>query len=263
MGAYFYKMKMQVIVNLTYRFEVFASIGARMVLMVTMIFLWKLTFSQNSTIQDLSQAQMITYSVLAVCLSSAFQCGIQNTIRDGIRDGGIAVDLLRPYHPIVSYFAQDMGSVVTAVVNKALPLLILGQLFFGVTPPASVPAFLLFAGSSVLSLIILWLLSALVGMLSFWMMELGNMGVVKDTIVSILSGSMIPLWFFPEHVQKILYFLPFPYTYQTPIGLYIGKISILEGFVQMRIQLVWIAVLLLCTVLMWNRAKKNILIQGG
>ncbi|WP_234121089.1 ABC transporter permease [Clostridium hydrogenum] len=263
MEAYLYKLKMQIIVNITYRFEVFATIATRFILMVSTVFLWKCTYAGNKEMLGLSKSQMITYSVLSVFLSSVFQCNVQNTIRDGVRQGKIAVDLLRPYNIIVAFFAQDLGDVFASILNKALPLLFLGMIFFGVNAPVSSSAFVLFVISSVLGFMILWFISALVGMFSFWTLELGNMGVVKDIIVSILSGSLIPLWFFPNDVQKVLAFMPFQYTYQTPMGLYIGKITINDGLLQIGIQIIWILLLGVITSFVWCKAKNNILIQGG
>jgi ABC-2 type transport system permease protein len=263
MRAYIYKLKMQMIVNITYRFEVFATIATRFILMVSTVFLWKCTYAGNDKMLGLSRSQMITYAVLSVFLSAIFQCNVQNTILNGIRKGDIAVDLLRPYNIMAAFFAQDMGDVLINIFNKALPLLVLGMIFFGVNAPASLSAFALFLISSVFGLMILWFISALVGMLSFWTLELGNMGVVKDTIVSILSGSLIPLWFFPRGVQKVLAFMPFQYSYQTPMGLYIGKINTTNGLFQICIQLVWIALLGILTSFVWHKAKNNVLVQGG
>jgi ABC-type uncharacterized transport system permease subunit len=51
------------------------------------------------------------------------------------------------------------------------------------------------------------LLSALTGMITFWAMYLGRLGVVKDVLVNILSGMLIPIWFFPPFSAGR--FLPF------------------------------------------------------
>jgi ABC-2 type transport system permease protein len=115
----------------------------------------------------------------------------------------------------------------------------------------------------VLSYAILWLLSAIVGLVAFWAMELGNMGMVKDSIVRILSGSIIPLWFFPSSIQTISKFLPFQYTYQTPLAIYIGEIRTVDALKAMGIQFVWIAALYVLLYVVWNKAKKKTLIQGG
>ncbi len=107
------------------------------------------------------------------------------------------------------------------------------------------------------------MLSAIVGLIAFWAMELGNFGMVKDSIVRILSGSVVPLWFFPDSVQTISKFLPFQYTYQTPLAIYIGAIDPLDAAGVMGIQLVWIAVLYAVLYVVWSKAKKKTLIQGG
>jgi ABC-2 type transport system permease protein len=263
LNAYLYKAKMKMLVSISYKFEVFATIITRFVLMMTSIFLWQCVYKGRSTIDGLAQNQMITYSILSICLAAFFRCGVQDTISRGVRNGNIAIDFLRPYQLLGAFFAEDIGEIIISVFNRALPLLLLGWLFFGLDAPVGGLPFLLFLSSAVLGLLILWFLSALIGMFSFWTMELGNMGVVKDTIVSILSGSMIPIWFFPEGVQKVLAYLPFQYTYQTPLGLYIGKITVAEGFRQMLIQLVWIVILGSLTILAWNHAKRNVMIQGG
>ncbi len=153
--------------------------------------------------------------------------------------------------------------MMSSVVNKVLPLFLLASIFFQVPLPISFTSFLLFMPSCVLSYAILWLLSAIIGLVSFWVMELGNLGMAKDSIVRILSGSIIPLWFFPSSVQTISKFLPFQYTYQTPLAIYIGEISLIDAWKSMGIQFVWIAVLFGFLYVIWNNAKKKTLIQGG
>lgn len=65
MEAYLYKLKMQMIVNITYRFEVFAVIATRFILMVTTVFLWNCAYAGNNEMLGLSKPQMITYAVLS------------------------------------------------------------------------------------------------------------------------------------------------------------------------------------------------------
>jgi ABC-2 type transport system permease protein len=123
--------------------------------------------------------------------------------------------------------------------------------------------FLLFIPSCLLSYGILWLLSALVGLIAFWVMELGNMGIVKDSIVRVLSGSIVPLWFFPESVQNVSKFLPFQYTFQTPLGIYIGETGPAAALSSMAVQAVWIGILFLLLAAFWKKTKTKTLIQGG
>ena len=261
--AYLYKLKLQIQVYLTYRFEVFASIVTHFILILANVFLWNCVYSDQKSISGVGREQMITYSVLSACLGVMYHCGIQNSLNKDVREGNIALMLMKPVHLLGAYFAEDIGTIVVKTVSVSLPIFILGLLFLPVQLPVSFWILPLVLISYLSGFLILWLLSALVGMFTFVTMELGNMGVVKNTIVAILSGSMIPLWFFPAKAEKILMMTPFPYTYQLPLGLYIGKIEAQEGLRQICIQMIWLFLLGGCVALAWRKAKNRVLIQGG
>lgn len=206
--AYWYITKMRILTTLAYRFEVFAAIGTHFILMIASIFLWRAAYGGIDQVSEFKLEDLITYSVISIMLSSIFVHDVQNIIYSKIREGQIVTDFYRPISLLGSYLADDIGSMLSAVVNKALPLFLFAAIFFDAPLPSSTLDFLLFIPSCILSYSILWLMSALVGLIAFWVMELGNMGIVKDSIVVILSGSMVPLWFFPDSVQTVSRFLP-------------------------------------------------------
>jgi len=261
--AYWYMTKMRVLTNLAYRFEVFASIGSNLILMVASVFLWHAAYGGIGQVNELGLSDLVTYTIVSILLASVFVCDVQNTIYYKIREGQIVTDFYRPIPLLACYLADDLGSVLSSLVNKVLPLFLFAWLFFGAPLPDSLTAFLLFVPSTLLSYAILWLLSAVVGLVAFWVMELGNMGMVKDAIVRVLSGSLVPLWFFPESVQTVSKYLPFQYTYQTPIGIYIGATGSTEALQAMLVQAIWVVVLFALLVLFWNKTKTKTLIQGG
>ncbi|MBJ6363695.1 ABC transporter permease [Paenibacillus sp. GCM10012307] len=262
--AYWYITKMRLLTNLAYRFEVFASVGTNLILMLASVFLWKAAYGGDTgQVQALTLQDLTSYTILSIMLASVFVCDVQDTIYYKIREGQIVTDFYRPIPLLACYLADDIGSMLSSMINKVIPLFVFAALLFGVPWPASPLGFLLFIPSCLLSYAILWLLSALVGLIAFWVMELGNMGMVKDSIVRVLSGSIVPLWFFPESIQTISKFLPFQYTYQTPLGIYIGNIGVREALTAMGIQLIWVVFLYLLLAAGWRRSKSKTLIQGG
>ena len=86
---------------------------------------------------------------------------------------------------------------------------------------------------------------------------------VKKHLLRLLSGSIIPLWFFPDWFANILKALPFAYIYQLPLDIYIGKSSDAEVLQMMTIQAIWLAVLLLAFFIVSRRATRKVMIQGG
>ncbi|RKP47942.1 hypothetical protein D7Z26_22300 [Cohnella endophytica] len=262
--AYWYITKMKLLTNLAYRFEVFASVGTNLILMLASVFLWQTAYKGGvGTVQSFSLQDLTTYTILSIMLGAMFVCDVQDTIYYKIREGQIVTDFYRPIPLLACYLADDIGGMLSAMANRVVPLILLASIFFGIPWPSSALSLLLFFPSCLLSYAILWLLSALVGLVAFWVMELGNMGMVKDSIVRVLSGSIVPLWFFPESVQTISKFLPFQYTYQTPLGIYIGNVGTKEALGAMAIQALWVGLLFLLLMAGWKRTKKKTLIQGG
>lgn len=110
---------------------------------------------------------------------------------------------------------------------------------------------------------ILWLISAVFGLLYFWFIDLGPLGGIKNYLIQILSGSFIPIWFFPQGLQSFLKFLPFIYIYQHPIGIYIGRTPLDEAISGIVIQVIWAAAFVVLFDRMRKNIEGNILVQGG
>lgn len=264
MTAYIYIIKMKLLTSLAYRFEVFSSIFTNFILMFSGVFIWKAAYTGTSgTVDGVSEKQMVTYIILSFLLSSIFANDVDNVVNDRVREGTIVSDFIRPLNPVLCWFMEDVGNSVSALVLRFMPLLIIAAAIFRFSLPGSLTAAILFILSCILSYSILWLISGITGLLAFWIVELGNMGIVKNVIISIFSGSMVPLWFFPENIRTFASFLPFQYTYQTPLSIYIGKATPSEAVFSMLLQLVWIFLLTGVIYLMWNSAKKKLLVQGG
>lgn len=263
MGAYYYLAKMRVLVSLAYRFEVFATVGTNLMLMLAGIFLWKAAYRGIDAVAGVNESQMVTYTVISVLLASFYSINVEFTLHDRIRQGNIAIDLLRPVSLLLSCFAEDIGYSVGSTANKLLPLALITVVFIQVPAPISFTAGLLFLFSTVFGFMILWIISALIGVLCFWYIELGNVGTIRDGIIILLSGKLIPLWLFPEGVQNILRFLPFQYIYQTPLSIYIGHLRAGQIVFSLIIQFFWVAALMILLCFIWNKARKCVLIQGG
>ncbi len=255
--------KTKLISALAYRFDVFASLGTNTVLTLASVFLWKTAYRGLGSVGGVEEGMMVTYAIMAIILRALFQCGVHDTISSRMRDGDIAVDMIKPVNLLGYWLAEDLGSAISAVAMHALPLLVASSLLFHIPAPTGAVAFVAFLASSILSYGILWMLAAIVGTIAIWTTELGNLGMVKDAAIGILSGSFVPLWFFPEPFQNISRWLPFQYTYQAPLGIFVGRTPVNEAATILLLQLVWITILWLVLTAVWKRATERILSQGG
>lgn len=262
MEAYYYIAKMRILATLAYRFEVFTSIGANVLIMLATLFLWRTAYKGGSS-PILGESQMLAFTLVAVVLSMMFVTNVSGKINQQIREGDIVLDLMKPVRLLGCYLAEDIGSSLSSLVNKALPMFILIAVAFKIPLPKNIADAALFIVSSCFSYAILWLLSALVGLTAFWVTELGNLAMIKDAMVRIFSGSLIPLWYFPAWVQNTLAYTPFPYTYQTPLGIYVGKIGVLDAMRTIGLQALWASLFTGIVLFVWRRAKQVTMVQGG
>ena len=89
-------------------------------------------------------------------------------------------------------------------------------------------------------------------------------GLVSEEFrIRLLSGSIIPIWFFPAGVAKVLSCLPFVYIYQLPLSIYIGRGDRVEHLWQMQIQFVWLLVLTGIFFFAQHRITRKVMVQGG
>ena len=82
-------------------------------------------------------------------------------------------------------------------------------------------------------------------------------------MVRFVSGSIIPIIFFPLWFQKFLMFLPFGSINYTPVMIYLNKYTGYETMKVLGIQVLWITILYLFSKFFWRKAIKKLTIMGG
>jgi ABC-2 type transport system permease protein len=91
-----------------------------------------------------------------------------------------------------------------------------------------------------------------------------GLSMTKEIILTVFSGALIPLQFFPEGIQKVLLWLPFQAIYHTPLMMVTKPQLSLETFSRMLfVQLAWVVILFALTRLFYNQAIKVLRISGG
>ena len=121
----------------------------------------------------------------------------------------------------------------------------------------------LFIVSVIVSFLINWLIAALFGMIAFTAVNIDALIQVKKHLLRLLSGSIIPIWFFPKQAADVLSALPFIYIYQLPLSIYIGKGTLSEQLAQLRIQMLWLILLSALFFVLQNRITRKVMVQGG
>lgn len=263
MKTYFYIAKLRMQTMLAYRVEIFTYMIMQCLMMVAIGFFWVAAYGDNEVSHGVTVDSMMTYNVIATLIGSLYYMGVEDRIADSVKSGSIATDMIKPVSLFGMYLAEDMGNLIICFFRSTIPLFAVGALIFGIPSPASAEHFGLFLLSFILGYGINWTFSAIFAMISFTAINLGPAFSVKYHFVNMLSGAIIPIWYFPQWLQTTVNCLPFVYMFQAPLGIYIGKYSISEALNALAIQTIWLIVLTLLLVFAQKRATKRVLVQGG
>lgn len=263
MKAYLYVAKIRIQTALAYRFDMISTILVQCIVMFAISYFWIAAYGGTESVLDISKKSMLTYATISILMGNLLTMNVQYRIVDSIRNGNVALDILKPINVYGIYMAEDIGDVINAFCQKVVPLLIISTIMFGFPKASSGVNFILFLVSFIMAYLINWLLAALMGLCAFQTLSMGPMMAVKGYIIKLLSGSFIPLWFFPQGLQNVLECLPFVGIYQVPLGIYIGKYTVENMVFRMGIQLIWVLVLLVGFIALQKKMAEKVLIQGG
>ena len=263
MKKYFYIIKTQIIKSMTYEFNVYGNIVMQTIIMITSSYFWKALYRNQSSAAGVNAEDMLTYIIMSSVLSVLFITNVERRIEQSVEKGTVATDMMKPVNLFGVYFAEDIGSIIALVFQNMLPILLIGSLLIKVPVmknPGDLPLFLL---SVILSFLINWLIAALFGMIAFSAVNISALIQVKKHLLRLLSGSIIPIWFFPSAVSKVLSALPFIYIYQLPLSIYIGRGSRAEHLAQIQIQFVWLLILTGVFIAIQKQVTRKVMVQGG
>ena len=260
---YLYYLKISAQTSLAYRFDIWSGLLSAVLLFFIEVFLWRSLYSDGHTVSGIALSEMLNYIIVSLFLRYLFCCEVDENLRHSIIRGDIALDFIKPVSIYGIYLAQDIGMALGGLCIFFLPLFLLASIVIQFPVPASPVLLVPFFISALLGYLILWLLSALGGTLNFWLLKFGNFSMVQQILIMLFSGAYVPIWFFPEWIQRILNCLPFVYTYQLPIGIYIGRYNMREILWGLGVQLFWAVLLFGLFQIVTRRAQKKVLVQGG
>ncbi|MGH7659397.1 MAG: ABC transporter permease [Vulcanimicrobiaceae bacterium] len=245
----------------TYRMEVFTNVGSIIVRIYLMRMVWLALYAQNAAPQGISLHQILTYTVIALLMSLILEIDGTRMIREKLREGSIATDLMKPISPAMYFFSDGLGQTALHAI-LILPSLGFALLLvhIDVPPPATLAVFAL---SFALGYLVNFALNFCMNCIAFWTLETFAMQLIVRWCSDLLSGQIIPLLFFPGVLQRIVLTLPFAAIYSTPLLIYIGKIPPEEYERALFVQAGWLVLFSLLGAVIWRAGQRRLVVQGG
>jgi ABC-2 type transport system permease protein len=184
-------------------------------------------------------------------------------IADTIRSGAIASDLAKPISYYGFWLSRDLGRAAYHTLYRWLPCVLMGLVFFHTRLPGGVVAWLAFAFSFLLAIVLSFCLRFMINVIGFWTTDVrGIMGMVL-LFVNFLTGFLVPLEFFPPALRAILVQLPFAGMISIPVNIFLEQARGTDLLILLGRQLLWVVVFIAAAQLLLRAATRKLVVQGG
>lgn len=263
MKAYLAMTKGSFMAGLAYRSGFIFAIFNNLAYMTIAYFLWKSIYQGREVLKGLTFDQTFLYITLASAMMVLLKTWTDWDISYQITQGSIIMTLIKPVSFQLTMMAYSAGFSLMNLLSITLPSLLFLVFVFRIPIEAGI-GLLFFPIALVFSFLLNTTIDYIIGLTSFYTESIWGISATKDIIIMFLSGSLIPLQFFPEAAQRVLQFLPFQAMYYLPLSMVIHPDQpALHYLSLLGVQIFWVAVVIVLARLFYGKASKVLRVSGG
>jgi ABC-2 type transport system permease protein len=100
-------------------------------------------------------------------------------------------------------------------------------------------------------------------LLAFWTARADALLALQDSLVFLLAGIVAPVWMLPSGLQLAANILPFRFMVGFPIEILMGQVSGLDLLIGFGYQVLWAAVAIIASALVWRLGLRRYTAIGG
>jgi ABC-2 type transport system permease protein len=234
--------------------------------MFIQFFMWTSIYQGSSqpVMFGYTYAQMITYTIIANIVQRLLRTGFEYEINDDIKNGGLDKFMVRP----IGYFQFRMASFLGGkLVQSGLiyivliaVVVIINAVFGALITPLHL---LYFTVVLLLACVLNYIIFFCVGLLAFWLTEIGFFFEAVRIVFIAFSGGIFPLDVFGPKVVAVMNFLPFKYTVNFPVDVLNGRLGGGDILTGCAVMLLWVVLLSAFSQLVWKAGLKRYVAAGG
>lgn len=222
--------------------------------LIPLIFLWRVVMSSGVQV-GMSLAQMLSYTYVSALLADML---VVKTAASGWLSEGVFLKLYgRPLSLLGQLMAQTVGGWLPMLLLFSLPMMIASPLF-GVN---LIPASPLFPISLLLCISLGFAVDLLFACLSI---KLRNMnwliGRIRMAIVSLFSGTVIPIQLLPFGIAEVMKYQPFASLGGAPLSILVDAANANEVI---ALQIIWNLILWPVAWLVFKKSQEGMVSYGG
>ncbi|NUR71623.1 MAG: antibiotic ABC transporter permease [Hamadaea sp.] len=228
--------------------------------LVATVALWSALLSNGGSIGGFTLPEMKAYLLMGYVTGWLGNAIGEWVLANRIRDGQVALDLVKPIETQKMMFAQTLGGLpmelIMIVTVGAGFVLVAGPM----PGPSNIPLLML---SLVFVMPIRFCIAFLTTQLVFWTQNFHGVSWARNAVGAVLSGSLVPLSLMPTWLQTTAAVLPFASLTSTPALIYLGKVSTPTAYLLIGVQAFWVVALWFLARVAFRAASRQVTVHGG
>jgi ABC-2 type transport system permease protein len=245
-----------------YRFELVFNALRAVVFVVVISAVWRAVYQSRPALAGFSLDQLVFYTCTAALLVLLFEVNVEREIGDRLRSGNLALQLLKPVNYFLYGFAEGAGTLAYTAAFSVLPTFLVLALLLDF-PPVDRAALAAAAVMVGLGFALFFAFCHITALTTFFTVEVWGVEYMRMVLVRFLAGGIVPLALFPEALQRIVLWLPFPYMIYYPTLALTGALEPTLLPRVLGLQIGWLAALLAVNALYWKAIVRRVTIHGG
>lgn len=220
-----------------------------------MMLIW-MSLAESGPMGGFAAQDFAAYFLVVFFVHEMTQVWVLGQLDEQIRLGEMSSKLLRPLNPCWEHLADHLCALAVRL-PLLLPFVALGLFLsggWGEIEAGRVPLFLL---SLVLAWVIFFSLQYCLGLLAFWTNQAAAFENLVYTLYLVLGGGVAPLALFPELLQRIIGYTPFPYIISLPVEILLMPPDGGAPLSGLMAQLLWAALFVALAGFLWRRGLKK------
>ncbi len=257
---------------LQYRAAAIAGLWTQVFFGVVLIMIYEAFYRSSSVeVQPMAFPEVVSYVWIGQALFVMLPWNADVEVRAMVRSGAVAYELCRPIDLYGLWYARAVAQRSAPTILRAAPMVafatiglpLLGLGDWRMQLPPSLAAAAGFAAALGCGFALVCALSTLVNITLLWTVSGDGIVMLNATVVSMLSGLMVPLPMLPDWAQPVLRSLPFASILDLPARIYSGNIAPDGVPLVIARQLGWTLALVAFGRWLLGRGLRRVVVQGG
>ncbi len=227
-----------------------------------MLALWS-AVAQGAPVGRFGQAEFVAYFLSTFIVRQLTGAWVSWEMNYEVRQGTLAMKLLRPIHPLWTYAAENLATLPMRLV-VALPMAVIGLLTVGAGQlPRDLLLWMIWCVAMLGAWLITFLANLCIGCLALYMESSIKLMDVWLAVFFVFSGYLIPVELFPHAIKVAADWMPFQYQIGFPVQVMTSALNRTAALEMLLRQWGFVVLLLGLATLLWRGGLKRFAAYGG